>query len=221
MSKPIVLFGAGAIAEVAHYHFTKDAGRSVAAFTVDREHIGSDRFCGAPVVPFDALTAEFPPGEFDVFIAMGYTKLNAVRRDKFHAARALGYTIPSYVSSRATVLNDGRIGANCFILEGVTVQPFVQIGDNVTVWNASSICHHSVIEDDVFIASHVVVSGNSHIGEASFIGANATLRDSITVGPRCVIGAGALVLGDTAADGVYIGTATDRSQVPSARLKGI
>ena len=80
MSRPIVLFGAGAIAEVAHYYFTKDEGRRVAAFTVDREHIVEDRFCGVPVVAFDTLVPEFPPEEFDVFIAVGYTKLNALRR---------------------------------------------------------------------------------------------------------------------------------------------
>lgn len=154
-----------------------------------------------------------------MFVAMGYSKLNAVRRAKVEAAQALGYTLASYVSSRATVLNEGRIGRNCFILEDNTIQPFVRIGDNVTLWSGNHIGHHSTIEDHVFVASHVVVSGGVTIGEASFIGVNATIRDHVTIGPRCVIGSGALILQDAEVEGVYMGTASERARVPSTRLR--
>jgi acetyltransferase-like isoleucine patch superfamily enzyme len=67
----------------------------------------------------------------------------------------------------------------------------------------------------------VVVSGGVEIGEQCFVGVNATLRDHIRIGERCVIGAGALLLADAEAEGVYIGPATERSRVPSTRLRGI
>lgn len=221
MKKPIVIFGTGPIAEVAKYYFSGDESRSIAAFTVDGRFVEADTFCGESVVPFEELPARFPPDSHDLFVALGYTKLNSVRRQKFEEATALGYTLPSYVSPRATILNDQQIGANCFILEDNTVQPFVRIGNNVTLWSGNHIGHHSVIDDHVFIASHAVVSGNCRIGEASFLGVNATLRDSISIGSRCVIGAGALILSDAEDDGVYMGTATERSRVPSSRLRGI
>ncbi|MEG1323311.1 MAG: transferase, partial [Janthinobacterium sp.] len=72
-----------------------------------------------------------------------------------------------------------------------------------------------------FLASHVVVSGGVDIGEQCFIGVNATLRDRLRIGARCVIGAGALLLADAEEDGVYIGAATERSRVPSSRLRKI
>jgi acetyltransferase-like isoleucine patch superfamily enzyme len=50
---------------------------------------------------------------------------------------------------------------------------------------------------------------------------NATLRDHINVGERCVIGAGALLLADAEPEGVYLGAATERSKVPSTRLRKI
>lgn len=221
MTKPLVIIGAGAIAEVAHYYFTRDAGRTVAMFSVDAAYLKEDSFCGCPVIPFEELADRCPPSDYDVFIALGYAKLNTIRREKFEAARAMGYTLPSYVSSRASVLNDGRIGSNCFILEDNTIQPFATIGDNVTLWSGNHIGHHSTIEDHVFVASHVVVSGNCRVGEASFLGVNATLRDGINVGARCVIGAGALLLSDAEPEGVYLGPATERSRVPSSRLRGI
>ena len=67
----------------------------------------------------------------------------------------------------------------------------------------------------------MVVSGGVEIGEQCFIGVNATLRDHIKIGEKCVIGAGALLLADAEAEGVYIGQATERSKVPSTRLRGI
>ena len=67
----------------------------------------------------------------------------------------------------------------------------------------------------------MVVSGGVEVGEQCFIGVNATLRDHIKVGEKCVIGAGTLLLSDAEPEGLYIGAATERSKVPSTRLRGI
>jgi len=67
----------------------------------------------------------------------------------------------------------------------------------------------------------VVVSGGVEIGEQCFIGVNATLRDHIKIGDKCVVGAGALLLSDAESEGVYVGAATERSKVPSTRLRGL
>lgn len=221
MKKPLVIFGVGDIAQLAHYYFTHDSEHEVVAFTVDAPYITEPTFCGLPVIAFDRISEAHPPSLHDCFIAVSYAKLNAVRRDKYEAAKALGYRLVSYVSSRATILNDNRIGENCFILEDNTVQPFAQIGNNVTLWSGNHIGHHSTIRDHVFIASHVVVSGGVDVGEQCFIGVNVTLRDHISVGARCVVGAGALLLDNAEPDGVYLGAATERSRVPSTRLKKI
>ena len=221
MPTKLVLFGSGDIAELAHYYFSNDSEHEVVAFTLDEEYIESDTFCGLPVVPFAEVKSAFPPEDHALFIALSYSRLNEVRKEKFLAGKAKGYTLTSYISSRATVLNDGRVGDNCFILEDNTIQPFVTIGDNVTLWSGNHVGHHSTIQDHTFIASHVVISGGVVIGESCFLGVNATLRDHISVGEKCVIGAGALLLGDTEPEGLYVGTKTERSRVPSARLKKI
>ena len=221
MPTKLVLFGSGDIAELAHYYFSNDSEHEVVAFTLDEEYIESDTFCGLPVVPFAEVKSAFPPEDHALFIALSYSRLNEVRKEKFLAGKAKGYSLTSYISSRATVLNDGRVGDNCFILEDNTIQPFVTIGDNVTLWSGNHVGHHSTIQDHTFIASHVVISGGVVIGESCFLGVNATLRDHISVGEKCVIGAGALLLGDTEHEGLYVGTKTERSRVPSTRLKKI
>lgn len=221
MKRNLVIFGGGDLAQLAHYYFTHDTDYAVVAFTVDAAYRTADRAFDLPLVPFDEVARLYPPETHDFFVALSYSGLNSLRRERYLAAKAMGYRLASYVSSRATVLNDGGIGDNCFILEDNTIQPFAVIGDNVTLWSGNHIGHHSRIGDHCFIASHVVVSGGVHIGEACFIGVNATLRDHIHVGERCVIGAGALILADAEAEGVYIGQATERSRVPSHRLRKI
>lgn len=219
--KRLLIFGTGTIGEVAHYYFSHDSGYSVVGFTADRAHIGVSSFCGLPVVPFDEAKATFPPEDTELFVAVSYAKLNDVRKSKCEAATMLGYRLASYVSSRAYVASGFHPGANCFILEDNTIQPFAKIGDNVTLWSGNHIGHHATIGDHSFIASHVVVSGGVVIGESCFVGVNATIRDHVTIGPRCVIGAGALILADAPAEGVYLGAATERSKVPSSRLRRI
>jgi sugar O-acyltransferase (sialic acid O-acetyltransferase NeuD family) len=221
MKKKLVIFGAGDIAQLAHFYFSTDSNYEIVAFTVDDSHLEKAEFCGLPVIPFADIEEKFPQGEFSFFVALSYSKLNTLRKEKYLAAKALGYDIASYVSSRANVLSQYQIGENCFILEDNTIQPFVKIGNNVTLWSGNHIGHHSVIKDHTFIASHVVVAGGVEIGEQCFIGVNATLRDHIAIGYRCFIGAGALLIADAEPDGVYICSATQRAKVPSAKRRGI
>jgi sugar O-acyltransferase (sialic acid O-acetyltransferase NeuD family) len=220
-SLPLVIFGAGQIAELAWFYFTHDSAYTPVAFTVDREFIQAPELLGLPVVPFDELERRFPSDQVDAFVALSYAKINSVRASKFEAMRSAGYRCVSYVSSRATAFPDIKIGENCFILEDNTIQPFVTIGDNVTLWSGNHIGHHSVIEDNCFVSSHVVVSGGVKIGANSFVGVNSTIRDHVSIGARCVIGAGSLIDRDAEPEGVYSAVAAERSRVPSSRLRNI
>src|SRR5688572_28435296 len=217
--KPLLIFGAGDIAEVAHFYFTRDARVPVAGFTVDGAYLKDPSFCGLPVVAFEEAQARFGPATHDLFVAVSYARLNAVRAQKCAEGRARGYRLASYVSTKASVWDGFKVGDNCFILEDNTLQPFVQIGDNVTLWSGNHVGHHARIGANCFITSHVVISGGVQVGDNAFIGVNATLRDHVKVGARAVIGAGSLVLEDVPDDGVVAARGTELSKVPSSRLR--
>lgn len=205
----VVVFGAGDIARLAHYYFTHDSENEVVAFAVDREHLKNATFLGLPLIDFASLPERYPPKSFKMFIGVSYARMNQVRAAKYFRAKELGYELVSYVSSRCSFLTDHPIGENCFILEDNTIQPFVRIANNVTLWSGNHIGHDSVIEDHCFLASHIVVSGHVHIHRYCFIGVNATLRNSITIAPHSLIGAGAVIMKDTVEKGVYIPKRTD------------
>lgn len=219
--RKLVIFGAGDIAELALFYFTHDSDYRVVAFTVDRDYCDSEAAFGLPLVPFDEIAERYPPDEHELFIAVSYSGLNRLRRERYEAGKGLGYPIAHYLSSRATTFPGFEAGENCFILEDNTIQPLATVGDNVTLWSGNHIGHHSHIGSHTFVASHVVVSGGVTVGEHCFIGVNATLRDHITIGDRCVIGAGAVIMSDAEAEGVYQPLVTERARVPSSRLRGI
>lgn len=221
-TKPIVVFGGDSdLVELACFYFETDAGRKIAAITMDGAYLKEDTFLGRPAVAFEDVARHFSPATHDLFVALSYSKVNSVRRRKCQEALAKGYTLPSYVSSRATVFSTLRHGFNCFILEDNTIQPFCRIGNGVTLWSGNHIGHHATIGDYVFITSHVVISGAVVVGEQTFIGVNSTVNDSVKIGRECVIGSGSLVPRDLADLSVVSGEPAVLSKVPSNRLRQI
>jgi sugar O-acyltransferase (sialic acid O-acetyltransferase NeuD family) len=202
-----VIFGTASFAEIVHAYLSRDAAYEVVAFTAHRANITAERFCGLPVVAFDEVERLHPPASHQMFVAVGYRKVNQIRAGIYAEAKAKGYTLLTYVSPRCTNMA-ASIGENCFVFEDNTLQPFVTIGNDVILWSGNHIGHHSTIGDHCYITSHVVVSGHCRIEPYCFLGVNATLRDSITIAERCVIGAGALIMKDTKAREVYLGERT-------------
>jgi sugar O-acyltransferase (sialic acid O-acetyltransferase NeuD family) len=193
--KKLIIYGTGLVAEVAEFYFRTDTDYQISAFTNAAEFITDEQFNGVPLVPFEKLETVYPPGEHDIFIALGYNKTNQIRQARYYEAREKGYTCATYISPRATYYGT-PVGDNCFILENNVIQPFVRIGNNVTLWSGNHIGHHSTIRDHCFISSHVVVSGACDIGENCFLGVNATLRDNLKLGRFVVVGSGAIVMKD-------------------------
>ncbi len=215
----IIIFGTAQLAELAHYYFTKDSPYDVKGFTLDDDYVREDIFLGLPVIPSSEVTKVCPPSNHKMFVAIGYSQMNQLRAAKFRAALEMGYELPGYISSRCTILTEKLIGRNCFILEDNTIQPFVEIGDNVVLWSGNHIGHHSVIEDHCFLTSHVVVSGNCHIGSHSFLGVNATLRNELTLGKATFVGMGVVMHKNTQEGEVYLPPRPQKWSKSSSDLK--
>ena len=219
VTRKLVVFGARQIAEVCAFYFDHDSAYDVVAFTVDGGFLDDIMFAGRPVVPFEEIASSHPPDSHELFIAVSYQKMNRVRAQKYDAAKGMGYTLASYVSSKAITWPTLSIGDNTFVMEANVVQPFASIGSDTLLWSGNHIGHHSRVGNHCFLASHIVVSGGVDIGDHCFIGVNATLRDGIRVAERCLVGAGAIVMKDTKPDEVYLGAQAEASRVPSSRIR--
>ena len=130
MPKPLVLIGAGEFAQIAVEYFECDSDYRVAALTVDREFIRDETLGGLPVVPYEELETRYPAAEFDAFVAIPSSQLNRLRTRFYRDVKRKGYRFATYVSSRAFVWRNSRIGENTFIFENNVIQPFVTVGNN-------------------------------------------------------------------------------------------
>lgn len=202
--KKAIIFGANGQAEVVSYLLEKDSEYEVVAFCCSAQYRDSDTIFDKPLVAFENIEDNYPPTEFEMYVSLSYADNNKVRERFYHEAKNKGYTLLSYISSKTTNYANS-IGDNTFIFEDNTIQPFVEIGNNVILWSGNHIGHHSKIEDNCFISSHVVISGHCIIGANSFIGVNATLRDGIAIGKYNTLGAGCLMIKTSKDNQVYIG----------------
>ena len=217
----VVVFGTGQWADLAHFYLTHDSPHEVAAFTLDRNYLQEAEHRGLPVVAFDEVEEQYPPDAYEMFIPISFKRMNHLRAEKFGAAKEKGYRLVSYVSSKATTWPGFECGENCFIFEDNTVQPFVEIGDDVVLWSGNHIGHHAVIKDHVMVTSHVVISGACTVEPYCFFGVNSTVRDETVVARETLVGAGAVILRDTKEFEIYKAEGTKPSKVRSDRLRSI
>jgi sugar O-acyltransferase (sialic acid O-acetyltransferase NeuD family) len=199
----LVIIGDGEFAEIACEYFTHDSPHEVVAFAAERAFLKKSELFGRPVVAFEDVERLYPPDKHRCFVAITFTQLNRVRARLFQAAKAKGYRPVSYISSRAFVWRDAKIGENVFVFENNVIQYKAHVGDNVILWSGNHVGHRTVIHDHCFISSHVVISGYCDIGENCFFGVNSSIGDNVKIARDCVIGAGAVVVKDTVEAGVY------------------
>lgn len=192
-TKKLIIVGAGEFAEIAYEYFTYDSEYEVVAFSVEAEYITQATLFDLPVLPFEEIEQHYNTQTYEVFVALTFTQLNRARTRLYHAAKAKGYRIASYISSKAFVWRNAVIGENCFIFENNVIQYHVNIGNNVILWSGNHVGHRSVIKDNCFLSSHVVVSGYCEIQENCFLGVNSTLVDNIVIGKDSFIAAGSLL----------------------------
>jgi sugar O-acyltransferase (sialic acid O-acetyltransferase NeuD family) len=213
MQTKVVIFGVKDLAQLAKFYLETDSPYQVVAFTVHQQYIPeSKEYLGLPVVPFESVEQAYPPTNFKFFAPITGQKMNRFRESIYLEAKAKGYKLISYVSSRASIFNTD-VGENCFIQEDNTIQPFVQIGNNIILWAGNHIGHHSVIKNHAFFTSHVVLSGHCIVEPYAWLGVNCTVRDGITIGEGSLVAMGACVTKNTEPNGVYMGT-------PAKKIEG-
>ena len=216
--KDLVIIGNSEIASMAYEYFLHDSSYRPVGFAIGRNYIQSDTFEGLPLIDIEAVVERFPPTEVSAFVAIGDSQLNRVRARHYSLMKAKGYELASYVSSRAFVWHNVKVGENCFILEDNTLQPFVEVGNNVILWSGNHIGHRSVIEDHVFVTSHVVISGFCRIGTYSYLGVNAAIGNNVDIARDNYVGMSASIASSTQPDLIYQGNPAEARKVAATRF---
>lgn len=220
--KEIVIYGAGKIADVVYRYIALDRAFDVVAFTCDAAWLPEPKsFHGKRVVPFEEIEQQFPPARFSMLIALGYHSMNSVRAAKFTEAKAKGYRLESYVSSRAFAGDWLEMGENCVILDNVGIEPGARIGDGVALWSGVAIGHHARVGSHCWLAAGSTIGGSAVLGDRSFVGLGATIGHDVTLGSDCLLGAGAMVSKSASDGSVFIERDTGLFRLDSKRFMKI
>jgi sugar O-acyltransferase (sialic acid O-acetyltransferase NeuD family) len=216
----ILIFGNSQLAEVISYYINKDSKYEIYGYVVDDEFIkNTNFFLKKPLIPFSSLNDNnYSVKEYKFLVAIGYSNMNIIRKEKYEKIKKLGYGFVSYLNSQSQI-HTKTIGENCIILENNTIQPFVKIGNNCIIWSGNHIGHHSEISDHCFISSHVVISGNVKINERCFFGVNTSLADSITVGVANFFSPNSCIKKNTKDYEIYKEKQTEVLKINSGQIK--
>lgn len=208
--KRIIIFGLGDPAELAKYyindifcHSGNPFSEKVVAFTVNKEFIKDDKFGNLPIIPFEDLEKlGYNSDEYSLFAPIIDNKL---RTKIYNEGKQRGYSFYTYISPYCTYFSKSE-PENCFIMEDNTIQPFTTVGNNVIMWSGNHLGHHSTVEDNVFITSHVVISGHCNIKKGAYLGVNSTIRDGSIIGENSIVGMGAVVTKSIPNNETWIGS---------------
>lgn len=199
--KKVIIFGIGDMAEYVYYMMKRDSEFDVVSFTVDNDFRTADQFCNLEVIDFDIIDTIYPPSDYQMFIAVGPSKMNLFREKKCVEAKEKGYTLISYVSKSAVC--DSALGENCFVADFAVINPFVEIGNNNYFFEGVIVCNKAQIMDNCYIAPRVTVSSFSVIQSNSILGTGSIVKTKVVVGKESLIGASCYISKNTLEKSVY------------------
>jgi sugar O-acyltransferase (sialic acid O-acetyltransferase NeuD family) len=206
--KKLIIIGTGPQGQIAKDFFLKYTDYRVLGFACHEHLRKEDTAYDLPLIAIERLLDIYPPSKTELFVAIGYRKMNKIRQSVYEQLKGEGYAFANFIHPSASVSESAVIGENVFVFEDNTIQPYVEIGNNTVLWSGNHIGHHSKVGNHSFITSHVVISGFCEIGNNVFIGVNTTFHDSLTIGDECLIGAGSLITKNTKPKTVYINSPT-------------
>lgn len=210
----LIIIGNNPFAEIANEYFTHDSDYDVVAFSIEKKFMVGQVFLRKFLISFDELEDFCDPQKHSIFVALGYGHMNQDRTRLYLEAKSKGYGIASYISSKAFIWKNVKIGEHCFIFENNVIQSFVEIGNNVIIWSGNHIGHHTKIDNNCFISSHVVISGLCKIGKNCFFGVNSTVYNDLSIEDFCLVGATACITKDALPNKTYVGN-------PARKIKNV
>jgi sugar O-acyltransferase (sialic acid O-acetyltransferase NeuD family) len=204
----LYIYGAGEFAEIAYSYFSEEGKYEFQGFVVDDSHYDKLNMdlLGFPIYSYSESVEKLNETDVRIFVAISASRMNMDRAAIYNKLKSLGCQFATFISSKAFVSPQARIGENVFIFEENVIQKGAEIGDNTILWSGNHIGHQSKIGSHVFFSSHVVVSGYCNIESYCYFGVNSTLVDHISVAQGTLVGAGSLILRNTEINSVYVGS---------------
>lgn len=196
MSKAII-FGTENFAQML-LSYLQEIKVDVQAFCVDDNYVKERFFCRKEVVAFSDLAERFPPEQYDIYIAIGYTRMGHLRQEIAKKVQRLGYSTPNYVHPSAYISDSSRIiGTGNIVMERAIIGAMSTIGEGNLIWAGANIGHNASVGNWNTMSLSAVLCGFSTVEDYCFCGANSCVRDSCIIARETLVGANAYISHDT------------------------
>ena len=137
-----------------------------------------------------------------VVVAIGN---NAIRHTKLKALLSADAPVVSIVHPSAIVSPHSSLGVGSVVFAGAVVNAGADIGAGAIINTNAVIEHDCVLGISCHISPGGVLAGGVRLGERVWVGANASVRQLVSVGDNSVVGMGAVVTRDVAANITVVG----------------
>ena len=209
------IFGTSRFAELMYYYEKQIFNRTIDAFTVEKQFYVDPNNLPKPIIPFEEILLE--KEEKSILIAIGYNKMNGIRRKIFTISKQHGFQILSFIHPSAIIADNVEFDEGNIVLENTVIQPYVKIGKGNIFWANSTISHHCIIGNFNFFGACCTLSGRVTVSDNCFFGSNCTVRNAIDIAENTLIGAGTYINKSTKKDEVYSEMGSRRSDKESFR----
>lgn len=194
--KNVVIFGTSNFSIMLKSYIEQFSDDKVAAFTVHKKYIETDAIESLPVIAFEDIEKFYSPCDYYILPAMGYTKMNSIRKKIVSQFSLKGYNFYSFIHPSAQLYCD-EIGVGNIIFEGVIAEKFSKIGNFNVIFSHVSISHHCKIGNYIHFAPAVAMGGNTIVHDNCFLGINSTIRDNIILADFTLVGSGTYISKNT------------------------
>lgn len=199
--KKLIIFGNGVMAKIAHFYFCRDSQHDVVTFCVNEGYIKEALFCSLNVASFEKIEKTHSPLEYQMFVAVGPSKMNSNREKIYQEAKDKGYEFASYISPNS--ICHSLPGENSFVSDNVIIHPYVTLGVNNYFWDNAFISHDSIVGSHCYFSPGSIISTYADIANNSIIGTAAVVGTRVKVEKKSLIGAGCYISKKTVENGVY------------------
>lgn len=206
MARPLIVLGAGTYASVVT-ELAASCGFETMRYLDDSQELDGTDLEGIPVQS-PILThlpdkAEISP-ETAFAVAIGS---NPARLAWLQLLQKRQLDIPTLISPLAYISPTASIADGCIIHHNSSVWTGAAIGLGTILSPHATVAHHTSLAEGCFVSSAANVGASIEVSECAMFGMGSTTSTGVkTIAPHSLIGAGATVVRDTEAYGVYAGT---------------
>jgi len=201
--KRAVIIGAGDAARMTSYILGLYEDIEIIGFIDNDESTHKSILNGYPVLGSDKeLEHIYNEGTKHAIIGIGNP---GVRCRIFKQLSDIGYQFINAIHPTAIFTPSVKIGKGVIVLPGCIIADDPIIKDNVFIGQGVVIGHGSVINNDCLIGGRASLGADVDIDERVLVGWASVIGPKVKVGKDSIIGAGAVVLSDTADKSVMVG----------------